>query len=55
MLEMRNGFFDEAEKKVLQSLEIHSAKGRLWATLIQLLHAKASSKGDFDEVYKTFI
>ena len=34
MLEMRNGFFKEAEDIVLQSLKVHNATGRLWATLI---------------------
>lgn len=34
MLEVRNGYFKEAEEMVLQSLKIHNATGRLWATLI---------------------
>ena len=34
MLEMRNGYFDEAETMVRQSIKIHNATGRLWATLI---------------------
>jgi hypothetical protein len=36
MLELRNGYFDEAESMVKQSIKIHNATGRLWATLIQL-------------------
>ena len=36
MLELRNGFFQEAEIMVANSLTIHNATGRLWATLIQL-------------------
>mmetsp|Transcript_25355 Transcript_25355/g.24712 ORF Transcript_25355/g.24712 Transcript_25355/m.24712 type:complete len:129 (-) Transcript_25355:340-726(-) len=55
MVEVRNGFFQEAEFLVNESLEIHSAKGRLWATLIQLKHARAEKKEDFKEVYETFI
>lgn len=34
MLEMRNGFFTEAEQMVKYSLKVHNATGRLWATLI---------------------
>jgi hypothetical protein len=34
MLEIRNGFFKEAEESVKASLVIHNATGRLWATLI---------------------
>jgi hypothetical protein len=34
MLEMRNGYFSDAEEMVKQSLKIHFATGRLWATLI---------------------
>lgn len=34
MLEVRNGFFDEAEDMVRKSLTVHTATGRLWATLI---------------------
>lgn len=36
MLEIRNGFFVEAEQMVINSIKIHNATGRLWATLIQL-------------------
>ncbi len=34
MMEIRNGYFAEAERMVKHSLEIHFATGRLWATLI---------------------
>jgi hypothetical protein len=34
MLEMRNGFFKEAEDMVISSIKVHNATGRLWATLI---------------------
>jgi hypothetical protein len=36
MLELRNGYFFEAEEMVKSSLKTHNATGRLWATLIQL-------------------
>ena len=36
MVEIRNGQFAEAEAMVKQSLRVHCATGRLWATLIQL-------------------
>jgi len=36
MLEVRNGYFNEAEDMVINSLKVHNATGRLWATLIQL-------------------
>ena len=55
MLEMRNGYFDEAEVMVRQSIKIHNATGRLWATLIQLQHAKSKTAKDFDVAYKSFI
>jgi len=41
MLEVRNGCFDEAIHLVKQSLKVHFATGRLWATLIQLHHARS--------------
>ena len=41
LLEVRNGCFDTAEDLVFQSLNVHFATGRLWATLIQLQHARA--------------
>jgi hypothetical protein len=34
MLELRNGFFTEAEAMVKSSIKVHNATGRLWATLI---------------------
>ena len=34
LLEVRNGCFDAAEDLVFQSLNVHFATGRLWATLI---------------------
>jgi len=34
MLELRNGFFKEAEQMVINSIKVHNATGRLWATLI---------------------
>lgn len=55
MLELRNGFFTEAEEMVKSSLQVHNATGRLWATLIQLQHARAVSKEGFKETYQTFI
>lgn len=54
LIEIRNGCFQTAEELVNQSLMIHFATGRLWATLIQLQHARAYSKQDFDEVFATF-
>ncbi len=55
MMEIRNGFFDEAERMVKQSLEIHFATGRLWATYIQLNHAKARSQADIKRAHGTFV
>ena len=34
LLEIRSGYFSEAEDLVHQSLQVHFATGRLWATLI---------------------
>ena len=34
LTEIRNGCFEEAEELVKESLKIHFATGRLWATLI---------------------
>lgn len=34
MLEIRTGQFQKAEESVTTSLQMHSATGRLWATLI---------------------
>jgi len=55
MMEIRNGFFKEAEQMVHESLKVHFATGRLWATLIQLQHARSSTKDDFQKVFKTFV
>ena len=41
MLEVRSGEFRAAEEIVLDSLKIYFATGRLWATLIQMRHARA--------------
>ena len=54
LLEIRSGFFSEAEDLVHQSLQVHFATGRLWATLIQLQHARAKTDQDYDQVYHTF-
>ena len=54
LLEVRNGSFKEAEELVTDSLLIHFATGRLWATLIQLQHARAVNSADYDRVYETF-
>ena len=55
MLEFRQGNFEQAELLVNESLEIHFATGRLWATLIQLQHARAKTQDDFKQVNDTFI
>ena len=55
MLELRNGHFKVAEEMVKSSLQIHNATGRLWATLIQLQHARSQTVQDFQETYNTFI
>ena len=55
MLEVRNGYFIEAEDMVINSLKVHNATGRLWATLIQLQHARCTTRDDFEQTYKTFI
>ena len=54
MMYMRMGRFDEAEMLVKESLELYSAKGRLWALLIQLQHQRARRRADFEEVHETF-
>lgn len=48
MLEMRNANFVGAEDLVKSSLKIHNATGRLWATLIQLQHARSNTQNDFE-------
>ena len=47
LLEIRSGCFDSAEDLVHQSLTVHFATGRLWATLIQLQHARAQTEQEF--------
>jgi len=54
MLEIRSGNFEIAERAVTESLSTHFATGRLWATLIQLQHARAQTKIDFTQVFGTF-
>jgi len=44
MLEVRSGNFQTAEDMVTESLEVYFATGRLWATLIQMIHAKCQTK-----------
>jgi tetratricopeptide (TPR) repeat protein len=55
MFEIRVGCFRQAEEMVTTSLEVYFATGRLWATLIQLQHARAKTKQDFTLVYNTFM
>lgn len=54
MFEMRVGSFNRAEEMVAESLETYFATGRLWATLIQLQHARAKTQQDFDLAFNTF-
>ena len=54
MLEVRAGQFSVAEQMVQESLETYFAKGRLWATLIQMRHARAKSQNEFEQAQKTF-
>jgi la-related protein 1 len=54
MLEVRTGNFLVAEEMVSDSLGVFFATGRLWATLIQMLHAKANTKAGFDHAHNTF-
>jgi len=55
MLEVRNGCFVQAEAMVKQSLKVHNATGRLWATMILLQHARSETAEEFDGSYRTFI
>ncbi len=55
MMEIRNGNFAEAEKQVKQSLQIHFATGRLWATYIQLRHATALKMEDMHTAKLAFV
>lgn len=52
---LRNGQFDIAERMVKESLNIHFATGRLWATLVQIKHARITSVEDSENCYKTFL
>ena len=54
LLEIRTGCFEMAENLVNQSLTVHFATGRLWATLIQLQHARSHTTEDFDRAFNTF-
>ena len=54
LLEIRSGCFENAEELVHQSLSVHFATGRLWATLIQLQHARAKTTEEFDQAFSTF-
>lgn len=54
LLEIRTGNFEMAENLVHQSLSVHFATGRLWATLIQLQHARARTEDDFERAFRTF-
>lgn len=51
---MRMGLFDQAETIVREALDMYSAKGRLWALLIQIQHQRASSTSDFERAHDTF-
>jgi len=44
-----------AENLVKESLKVHFVTGRLWATLIQIKHAKSKSIEDYKNCYKTFL
>ncbi len=52
---LRNGFFEKAEVLVKESLKNHSINGRLWATLIQLKHAKVRTIEDSRRAYSVFL
>ena len=49
---MRNGKLENAEKLVKASINKHFFVGRLWATLIQLKHAKIKSVSDSKKAFK---
>lgn len=46
LTDVRNGNLENAEKLVKFSLKKHFVTGRLWATLIQLKHAKIKTEND---------
>jgi tetratricopeptide (TPR) repeat protein len=52
---IRNGYFEKAEKLVKESLKMHFVTGRLWATLIQLKHAKIKTFEDSKKAYSVFL
>jgi len=39
---------------VSESLEVYFATGRLWATLVQMKHARAKTANDFEIAFKSF-
>lgn len=55
LMYMRNGLFEKAEKLVEASLKKHFVTGRLWATLIQLKHAKIKTLKDSKRAYSVFL
>jgi tetratricopeptide (TPR) repeat protein len=52
---LRNGNFEYAEKLVKVSLKKHFVTGRLWATLIQLKHAKITDITQSKKAYSVFL
>ena len=44
---MRMGMFEQAETIVREALDLYSAKGRLWALLIQIQHQRAETAADY--------
>lgn len=52
---LRNGSFESAERLVKGSLKKHFVTGRLWATLIQLKHAKIQNLNDSKKAYSVFL
>lgn len=55
LMYLRNGQFEKAEKLVESSLKKHFVTGRLWATLIQLKHAKINTLKDSKKAYSVFL
>lgn len=55
LAEIRNGRFDQAENQVKFSLRTHFLTGRLWATLIQLKHARIENAQDSKKAYSIFL
>lgn len=52
---VRNGQFEKAEKLVKDALKTHGINGRLWATLIQLRHAKVKTVEDSKKAFSVFL